>query len=74
MKMSKGQGRNITLHDKNSVIAGAKDVEKGLPVIAVQVGKNTFENLLLDGRFRMKLIIEEERIRLRIQTPSLAPY
>jgi hypothetical protein len=35
MKMSKGQGRNVTLQDKNSVIARAVDIDKGFPIIVV---------------------------------------
>jgi hypothetical protein len=35
MKMPKGQGSNVTLQDKNSVIARAVDVDRGLLVIAV---------------------------------------
>jgi hypothetical protein len=74
MKMSKGQGSNATLQDKNSVIAGAMDVNRGLPVIAIQVGKETLENVLLDRGSGVNLITEEERIRLGMQTPLPAPY
>jgi hypothetical protein len=35
IKMSKGQGSNATLQDKNNVIARAVDVDRGLPVIAI---------------------------------------
>jgi hypothetical protein len=74
MKMSKGQGSNVTLRDKNSVIAGTMDVDRGLPVIAVQVGKETLENVLLDGGSGVNLITEEERIRLGLPTPLPVPY
>jgi hypothetical protein len=53
MKMPKGQGSNMTLQDKNNVIVGAVDVDRGLLVIAVQVGKETLENVLLDRGSRM---------------------
>jgi hypothetical protein len=51
------------------VIAGTVDVDKGLPVIAVQVGKETLENVLLDGGSGMNLITEEERIWLGLPDP-----
>jgi hypothetical protein len=37
------------------VIVGVVDVDKGLLVIAVQVGKETLENVLLDGGSGMNL-------------------
>jgi hypothetical protein len=49
MKMSKGERSNVILQDKYSMIAGVVDVDRGIPVIAVQVGKETLENVLLNG-------------------------
>jgi hypothetical protein len=75
-KMSNGQGRNVygTPQDKNNVIAGAVDVDIGPPVIAIQVGKETLENVLLDKGSKVNLTTEEERIWLEMQTPLPAPY
>jgi hypothetical protein len=76
MKMFNGKKRNVygTPQDKNSVIAGIVDMDKGLPVIAIHMGKETIENVLLDGGSRMNLITEEEVIWLGMQTPLPAPF
>ena len=57
----------MTPHDKNSMSAGAMDVDKCFPIIAVQVDKETLENVLLDRRSRMNLITEEEEFHLDCQ-------
>jgi hypothetical protein len=74
MKMSKEQGRHVTLQDMNIVIARAVDVDKGLPVIAVQVGEETLKNVLLDGGSGVNFITEEEHIWLGLPTPLPDPY
>ena len=64
----------MTLQDKNNMIAGAVDVDRGLPIITIQVGKETLENVLLDEGSGANLIIEEERIWMGMQTPLPALY
>lgn len=50
------------------------DVDIGLLLHTIQVGKETLENMLLDGGSKLNLIIKKEYIWLGIQTPLLAPY
>jgi c-di-GMP-binding flagellar brake protein YcgR len=72
--MSKGEGRNVTLHDKNSVIARVVDIDRSLPVIAIQVGKETLENVILDKGSGVNLITEEKLIQLGLPIPLPDPY
>jgi hypothetical protein len=58
----------VILYDKNSMSAGAVDVDKCLPIIVVQVDKETLENVLLDGGSRVNLITEEEEFGLGCQS------
>jgi hypothetical protein len=46
------------------VIAGIVDVDRGLPIITIQVGKETLENVLLDGGSGVNLITKEEEDQL----------
>jgi hypothetical protein len=48
---------------------GAVDADRGFLIIAVQVGKETLKNVLLDEGFGVKLIIEEESIWLGLPAP-----
>ena len=52
----------------------AIDVDRELPVLTVQVGNGTLENVLLDGGSGVNLITEEERNRLGLKDPQPAPF
>ncbi len=43
-------------------------------VIQVQIGKNTIEDVLLDGGFGVNIITLQLRLRLGLPKPKLAPY
>jgi hypothetical protein len=43
-------------------------------VIQVQIGKNFIEDVLLDGRFKVDIIIKGLRVQLGLSKPKLAPY
>jgi hypothetical protein len=43
-------------------------------VIQIQIGKNTIEDVLLDGGFSVNIIIEQLRLRLGLPKPEPAPY
>jgi hypothetical protein len=43
-------------------------------VIQVQIGKNTIEDVLLDGGFGINIITEQLRLRFGLQKPKPAPY
>jgi hypothetical protein len=43
-------------------------------VIQVQIGKNTIEDVLLDGGSRVNIVTEQLRLRLGLPKPKLAPY
>jgi hypothetical protein len=43
-------------------------------VIQVQIGKNTIEDVLLDGGSRVNIVTEQLRLRLGLPKPKLAPH
>jgi hypothetical protein len=45
-----------------------------MAVIQIQIGKNTIEDVLSDGGFKVNIIIEQLRLRLGLPYPKLAPY
>ena len=68
-----------TLTSKDSqvhpnLVVGAVDIDRGLPVIFVQMRQSTLEKILLDGDSGVNLITEEEQIRLDLKDPSPAKY
>lgn len=42
--------------------------------MTVQVGNGILDNVLLDGRLGVNLIIEEKRVRLEMKNPQPAPF
>jgi hypothetical protein len=42
-------------------------------VIQVQIGKNTIEDVLLDGGFGINIITKQLRLRLRLGLPKPKP-
>lgn len=52
----------------------AIDVDRELPVLTVQIGSGTLDNVLLDGGSGVNLITEEERKRLGLKNPQSAPF
>jgi hypothetical protein len=45
-----------------------------MAVIQVLIGNNILEDVLLDGGSRVKIIIEQLRLRLGLPKPKLVPY
>jgi hypothetical protein len=45
-----------------------------MAIIQIQVGKNTIEDVLLDGGFKVNIITEQLRLKLGLLKPKLAPY
>jgi hypothetical protein len=43
-------------------------------IIQVQVRKNTIDDVLLDGRSKVNIIIEQLRVKLGLLKPNPAPY
>jgi hypothetical protein len=43
-------------------------------IIQVQIGKNTIEDVLLDGGPGVNIITKQLRLRLGLPKPKLAPY
>jgi hypothetical protein len=43
-------------------------------VIQVQIGKNTIEDVLLDGGFGINIITKQLRLRLGLPKPKPTPY
>jgi hypothetical protein len=50
------------------------EVDNQMVVIQVQVGKNTIEDVLLDGGASVNIIIKKLRTKLGLPKPRLAPY
>ena len=45
-----------------------------MPVISICIGKNIVDDVFLDGGSRINVITEEERRKLGLPKPSLAPF
>jgi hypothetical protein len=45
-----------------------------MALIQVQIGKNTIEDVLLDGGYGVNIIIEQLRLKLGLPKPKPAPY
>jgi hypothetical protein len=45
-----------------------------MTVIQVQIGKNVFEDVLLDGKFKVDIIIKGLCVQLGLSKPKLTPY
>ena len=56
------------------LIAATKAVDKHMPVISISIGKNIVDDVLLDGGSGVNVITEEERHKLGLPKPSLAPF
>ncbi len=50
------------------------EVDKQMVVIQIQVGKNIVEDVLLDGRASVNIIIKNLIIKLGLPKPRLVPY
>ncbi len=48
-------------------------IDNHMAVIQIQIGKNTIEEVLLDGIFRVNIIVEQLRLKLGVPKPKLAP-
>jgi hypothetical protein len=51
-----------------------KEVDNRMVVIQIQVGKNTFEDVLLDGGANVNIITENLRTKLGLPKLKLLPY
>jgi hypothetical protein len=49
-------------------------IDNHMVVIQVQIGKNTIEDVLLDGGFGINIITEQLKLRLGLPKRKLAPY
>jgi hypothetical protein len=49
-------------------------INNHMAVIQVQIGKNTIEDVLLNGGSRVNIIIKQLRLRLGLPKPKPAPY
>jgi hypothetical protein len=49
-------------------------IDNHMAIIQVQIGKNTIKDVLLDGGFRVNIIIEQLKLRLGFPKSKLAPY
>ena len=56
------------------LIATTEAIDKHMPVISICIGKNVVDDVLLDGGSGVNVITEEERRRLGLLKPSLAPF
>ncbi len=45
-----------------------------MTIIQVHIGKNTIDDVLLDGGFRVNIITEQLKLKLGLPKPKLAPY
>ncbi len=45
-----------------------------MAIIQVEIGKNTIEDLLLDGGYGVNIITKQLRLKLGLSKPKLAPY
>jgi hypothetical protein len=48
-------------------------IDNHMAIIQVQIGKNTIEDVLLDGESRVNIIIEQLKLRLGLPKLKLAP-
>ncbi len=49
-------------------------INNHMAIIQVQIGKNTIEDVLLDGGLRINIITQQLRLRLGLPKPKHAPY
>ncbi len=49
-------------------------INNHMAIIQVQIGKNTIEDVLLDGGSRINIITKQLRLRLGLPKPKLVPY
>jgi hypothetical protein len=49
-------------------------INNHMVIIKIQIGRNTIDDVLLDGGFKVNIIIEQLRARLGLPKPKLAPY
>jgi hypothetical protein len=45
-----------------------------MQIIQIHIGKNTIEDMLLDGSSKVNIITEQLRLRLGLSKPKHAPY
>jgi len=45
-----------------------------MQIIQIHIGKNTIEDMLLDGSSKVNIITEQLRLRLGLSKPKCAPY
>jgi hypothetical protein len=49
-------------------------IDHQMAMIQVQVGKNSIDDVLIDGRLRLNIMIENPRVQLGLSKLNLAPY
>ena len=63
-----------TLEPESITIVAAAVIDKHMPVISISVGKNIVDDVLIDGGSGVNVITDDERRRLELAKPSLAPF
>ena len=56
------------------LIATTEAIDKHMPMISISISRNIVDDVLLDGGSGVNVITEEERRRLELPKPSLAPF
>ena len=56
------------------LIAATEAIDKHMPVISICIGKNIVNDVLLDSGSGVNVITEEERRKLELRKPFLAPF
>ncbi len=80
MKVDKPQMNIKVVNEKatTSIVHDISTIEMAINnhmvVIQVQIGKNTIDDVLLDGEFGANIIIEQSRARLGLPKPKPTPY
>jgi hypothetical protein len=49
-------------------------IDNHMVVIQVQIGRNTIDNVLLDGGYRVNIIAKQSKARLGLPKPKPIPY
>ncbi len=60
------------IHFKLACVAMA--IDQHMAVTQIQVGKNFMDDVLIDGGFRVNIIILNLKVQLGMSKPNLAPY
>jgi len=77
LKLEKTQNLSKTTTKNKLVLQGrivVVIIDNHMAIIQIQIGKNTIEDVLLDGGFRINIITKQLRLRLGLPKPKHVPY